>query len=102
LGEAVDIIANQSIKEPDIQLTLRTFHTNRVFTGDTIEHVRAPSNGKIKFNEDLVHPTRTHHEHPAFLCYIYLYVTIKSEDIIHNVTIPPKCFLLVQNDQYVQ
>jgi DNA-directed RNA polymerase subunit beta' len=31
-----------------------------------------------------------------------LYVTIESEDIIHNVTIPPKSFLLVQNDQYVQ
>ena len=31
-----------------------------------------------------------------------MYVTIESEDIIHNVTIPPKSFLLVQNDQYVQ
>ena len=36
-----------------------------------------------------------------FLCYIYLYVTIESKDIIHNMTIPPKNFLLVQ-DQYVQ
>ncbi|GJT02435.1 DNA-directed RNA polymerase subunit beta' [Tanacetum coccineum] len=35
--------------------------------GGTAEHVRAPSNGKIKFNEDLVHPTRTRHGHPAFL-----------------------------------
>ncbi|KAI3834096.1 hypothetical protein MKX03_024707 [Papaver bracteatum] len=51
--------------------------------GGTAEHVRAPSNGKIKFNEDLVHPTRTRHGHPAFLCYIDL-------------------FLLVQNDQYVE
>ena len=38
----------------------------------------------------------------AFLCYIYLYVTIESEDIIHNVTIPPKSFFLAQNNQYVQ
>nr|WGH15012.1 RNA polymerase beta'' subunit [Morus cathayana] len=102
LGEAVGIIAGQSIGEPGTQLTLRTFHTGGVFTGGTAEHVRAPSNGKIKFNEDLVHPTRTRHGHPAFLCSIDLYVTIESEDIIHNVTIPPKSFILVQNDQYVE
>nr|YP_010504578.1 RNA polymerase beta'' subunit [Chrysosplenium qinlingense]UXE33294.1 RNA polymerase beta'' subunit [Chrysosplenium qinlingense] len=102
LGEAVGIIAGQSIGEPGTQLTLRTFHTGGVFTGGTAEHVRAPSNGKIKFNEDLVHPTRTRHGHPAFLCSLDLYVTIESEDIIHNVNIPPKSFILVQNDQYVE
>nr|YP_010559645.1 RNA polymerase beta'' subunit [Euphorbia ampliphylla]UED21084.1 RNA polymerase beta'' subunit [Euphorbia ampliphylla] len=102
LGEAVGIIAGQSIGEPGTQLTLRTFHTGGVFTGGTAEHVRAPSNGKIKFNDDLVHPIRTRHGHPAFLCYIDLYVTIESKDIIHNVPIPQKSFLLVQNDQYVE
>nr|YP_010265301.1 RNA polymerase beta'' subunit [Dialyceras coriaceum]UIR97812.1 RNA polymerase beta'' subunit [Dialyceras coriaceum] len=102
LGEAVGIIAGQSIGEPGTQLTLRTFHTGGVFTGGTAEHVRAPSNGKIKFNEDLVHPIRTRHGHPAFLCYMDSYVIIESEDIIHKVTIPPKSFLLVQNDQYVE
>nr|YP_009765507.1 RNA polymerase beta'' subunit [Tipuana tipu]QIS95784.1 RNA polymerase beta'' subunit [Tipuana tipu] len=102
LGEAVGIIAGQSIGEPGTQLTLRTFHTGGVFTGGTAEHVRAPSNGKIRFNEDLVHPTRTRHGHPAFVSYIDLYVTIESDDILHNVTIPPKSFLLVKNDQYVK
>ncbi|TYI01488.1 hypothetical protein ES332_A11G204300v1 [Gossypium tomentosum] len=102
LGEAIGIIAGQSIGEPGTQLTLRTFHTGGVFTGGTVEHVRAPFNGKIKFNEDLVHPTRTRHGYPAFLCYRDLYVIIESEDIIHKVTIPPKSFLLVQNDQYVE
>nr|YP_009351961.1 RNA polymerase beta' subunit [Schoepfia jasminodora]AQW41678.1 RNA polymerase beta' subunit [Schoepfia jasminodora] len=102
LGEAVGIIAGQSIGEPGTQLTLRTFHTGGVFTGGTAGHVRASSNGKIRFNEDLVHPTRTRHGHPAFLCYINLYVTIESKDIIHNMKIPPKSFLLVQNDQYIE
>nr|YP_009340495.1 RNA polymerase beta'' subunit [Porterella carnosula]APQ40068.1 RNA polymerase beta'' subunit [Porterella carnosula] len=101
LGEAVGIIAGQSIGEPGTQLTLRTFHTGGVFTGGTAEQVRAPANGKIKFNEDLVHPTRTRHGHPAFLCSIDVYVTIESNDIIHTVRIPAKSFLLVQNDQYV-
>nr|YP_010193439.1 RNA polymerase beta'' subunit [Zostera nigricaulis]QZQ52659.1 RNA polymerase beta'' subunit [Zostera nigricaulis] len=102
LGEAVGIIAGQSIGEPGTQLTLRTFHTGGVFTGGTAEHVRAPSNGKITFNEDLVHPTRTRHGHPAFLCSIDLHVTIQSQDILHNVNIPPKSLILIQNDQYVE
>ena len=102
MGEVVGIIAWQSIGEPGTQLTLITFHTGGVFTGGTAEHVRAHSNGKIKFNEDWVHPTCTHHGHPAFLCYKDLYVTTESEGIIHNVNIPPKIFLLVQNAQYVE
>nr|QBK50675.1 RNA polymerase beta' subunit [Urophysa rockii] len=102
LGEAVGIIAGQSIGEPGTQLTLRTFHTGGVFTGGTAEHVRAPDNGKIKFNEDLVHPTRTRHGYPAFLCYIDLYVTIEGQDILHHVNIPPQSFILVKNDQYVE
>ncbi|CAN6462234.1 unnamed protein product [Victoria cruziana] len=102
LGKAVGIIAGQSIGELGTQLTLRTFYTDGVFTGGTTEYIQAPSNQKIKFNEDLVHPTCTRHGHPVFLCYVYLYVTIKSQDIIHSVNIPPKSFLLVQNDQYVE
>nr|UFH82312.1 RNA polymerase beta'' subunit [Ehrharta longifolia] len=102
LGEAVGIIAGQSIGEPGTQLTLRTFHTGGVFTGGTADLVRSPSNGKIQFNEDLVHPTRTRHGQPAFLCYIDLHVTIQSQDILHSVNIPSKSLILVQNEQYVE
>lgn len=38
LGEAVGIIAAQSIGEPGTQLTLRTFHTGGVAAGDDITH----------------------------------------------------------------
>nr|YP_010547448.1 RNA polymerase beta'' subunit [Bouteloua dactyloides]UYL23429.1 RNA polymerase beta'' subunit [Bouteloua dactyloides] len=102
LGEAVGIIAGQSIGEPGTQLTLRTFHTGGVFTGGTADLVRSPSNGKIQFNENLVHPTRTRHGQPAFLCYIDLRVTIQSQDILHSVNIPLKSLILVKNDQYVK
>nr|YP_009134939.1 RNA polymerase beta'' subunit [Chusquea spectabilis]AIM53028.1 RNA polymerase beta'' subunit [Chusquea spectabilis] len=102
LGEAVGIIAGQSIGEPGTQLTLRTFHTGGVFTGGIADLVRSPSNGKIQFNEDLVHPTRTRHGQPAFLCYIDLHVTIQSKDILYSVNIPSKSLILVQNDQYVE
>jgi len=73
-------------------------YSEGVFT----KHIQAPSNGKIKFNENLVRPTCTHYGHHAFLCYIDLYVTIESEDILHNVNIPPNNCLLVQNNQYVK
>lgn len=42
LGEAVGIIAAQSIGEPGTQLTMRTFHTGGVFTGEVAEQQRAP------------------------------------------------------------
>jgi hypothetical protein len=102
LGEAVGIIAGQSIGEPGTQLTLRTFHTGGVFTGDIAEHVRAPFNGKIEFNENLVYPTRTCNGHPAYLCHNNLSITIDGQDQVQNLTIPPQSLLLVQNDQYVE
>jgi DNA-directed RNA polymerase subunit beta' len=102
LGEAVGIIAGQSIGEPGTQLTLRTFHTGGVFTGDIAEHVRTPLNGIIKFDEHLIYPTRTRHGHPAWMCNTNLFLSIQSKNKTHNITIPPKTLLLVQNNQYVE
>nr|YP_010881412.1 RNA polymerase beta'' subunit [Pellia epiphylla]WIA67365.1 RNA polymerase beta'' subunit [Pellia epiphylla var. borealis]WIA67450.1 RNA polymerase beta'' subunit [Pellia epiphylla var. borealis]WIA67888.1 RNA polymerase beta'' subunit [Pellia epiphylla]WIA67973.1 RNA polymerase beta'' subunit [Pellia epiphylla]WIA68059.1 RNA polymerase beta'' subunit [Pellia epiphylla] len=102
VGEAVGIIAGQSIGEPGTQLTLRTFHTGGVFTGDIAEHVRTPFNGIIGFDGSLVHPTRTRHGHPAWICRTNLLLSIRGRNEIHNLTIPPKSLLLVQNSQYVE
>nr|QZJ47902.1 RNA polymerase beta'' subunit [Sphagnum palustre] len=102
LGEAVGIIAGQSIGEPGTQLTLRTFHTGGVFTGDIAEHVRTPFNGIIKFNTDLVYPTRTRHGHPAWICHNDLSVSIESKNKIYNLNVPPQSVLLVRNNQYIE
>lgn len=102
MGEAVGIIAGQSIGEPGTQSTLRTFHTGGVFTGDIAEHVRTPFNGIIKFNESFVYPTRTRHGHPAWMCHTGLFLSIRSRSEVQNITIPPKSLLLVQNSQYVE
>nr|QYB22482.1 RNA polymerase beta'' subunit [Sequoiadendron giganteum]BBN66890.1 RNA polymerase beta subunit-2 [Sequoiadendron giganteum] len=102
LGEAVGIIAGQSIGEPGTQLTLRTFHTGGVFTGDIAEHVRAPFTGKIEFNQNLVYPTRTRHGHPAYICHNSLDVTIDNQYEVQNLTIPPKSLLFIQNNQLVE
>jgi DNA-directed RNA polymerase subunit beta' len=62
MGEAVGIIAAQSIGEPGTQLTMRTFHTGGVFTGEVARQVRAKSNGKIKFAGGLTtRKVRTRH-----------------------------------------
>ncbi len=42
LGEAVGVLAAQSIGEPGTQLTMRTFHTGGVFSGDLVEQLYAP------------------------------------------------------------
>nr|YP_009732760.1 RNA polymerase beta'' subunit [Buxbaumia aphylla]QHU77102.1 RNA polymerase beta'' subunit [Buxbaumia aphylla] len=102
LGEAVGIIAGQSIGEPGTQLTLRTFHTGGVFTGDIAEHIRTPFNGIVKFDTNLVYPTRTRHGHPAWICHNNLSVIIESKKKIHNSIIPPQSILLVQSNQYVK
>nr|QUE29174.1 RNA polymerase beta'' subunit [Erythrotrichia welwitschii] len=62
LGEAVGIIAAQSIGEPGTQLTMRTFHTGGVFTGELSSQIKAPKKGIIKLSPNItLIPTRTKH-----------------------------------------
>lgn len=50
IGEAIGVIAAQSIGEPGTQLTMRTFHTGGVFSGDISDQIRMPFNGIIRYN----------------------------------------------------
>ncbi len=55
IGDAVGIIAAQSIGEPGTQLTLRTFHTGGTASVESQEsNVVAPAEGKLKFEN--MHP----------------------------------------------
>lgn len=49
LGEAVGILAAQSIGEPGTQLTMRTFHTGGVFSGDLTKQIRSPFSGTVSY-----------------------------------------------------
>lgn len=53
LGETVGIIAAQSIGEPGTQLTMRTFHTGGIFTGETLQQIKSPFSGKIVLPDSL-------------------------------------------------
>ena len=68
LGEAVGVIAAQSIGEPGTQLTMRTFHTGGVFSGDVIDEIRAPHDGVVRFLQPLLGQLiRTSHGKIAYL-----------------------------------
>lgn len=53
LGEAVGILAGQSIGEPGTQLTMRTFHTGGIFTSEARQQIISSTNGIIKFSKIL-------------------------------------------------
>jgi DNA-directed RNA polymerase subunit beta' len=66
LGEAVGIIAAQSIGEPGTQLTMRTFHTGGVFTGEVAQQVRSQVGGTVRIPRKLkTRPYRTRHGEDA-------------------------------------
>lgn len=103
LGEAVGIVAAQSIGEPGTQLTMRTFHTGGVFSGDLTTQIRAPFAGRILYNLKVKTPVvRTMHGEHGFL------LSEESELLIQNIKgtqcslkIPNGSILLVNNKQEV-
>jgi len=53
-GEAVGIIAAQSIGEPGTQLTMRTFHTGGVASTVIQRSIKSPVKGKLIFRKELL------------------------------------------------
>ena len=53
IGEAVGILAGQSIGEPGTQLTMRTFHTGGIFTSETRQQIMSPINGIFQTHKSL-------------------------------------------------
>lgn len=103
LGEAVGIIAAQSIGEPGTQLTMRTFHTGGVFSGDLTKQIRAPFSGTVRyiadFNTALV---RTMHGEKGFnlLSEVSLFME-DNKGTKSSLKIPKGSTLLVNNGQKI-
>ena len=53
IGEAVGILAGQSIGEPGTQLTMRTFHTGGIFTSEARQQIISPLDGIIQYYKTL-------------------------------------------------
>lgn len=106
LGEAVGIIAAQSIGEPGTQLTMRTFHTGGVFTGNVAQQIRSPMDGTISYselNDGSIRSIRTRHGENAFITEKEIELTIAGHHkTITTLSLPSNTTLLVKNGEFVR
>lgn len=104
IGEAVGIIAAQSIGEPGTQLTMRTFHTGGVFTGEVAKPLKAPYKAKVKFASTLkVRPMRTRHGDEAFQVDQAGALTLEGEGgKKETVTLTQGSTLMVKDGQQIE
>lgn len=104
MGEAVGIIAAQSIGEPGTQLTMRTFHTGGVFTGEVAEQLKAAAPGTLRWPASLrARPLRTRHGDDAYQIEMNQDVILEGEDgkqEVHSLT--QGSTLLVRDGQKVK
>ncbi len=101
LGEAVGIIAAQSIGEPGTQLTMRTFHTGGVSTAET-GVVRSTLAGKVEFGSKArVRGYRTPHGVEAQQAEVDFTLTIKpsGKGRAQRIEITNGSLLFVDNSQ---
>jgi len=103
LGEAIGILAAQSIGEPGTQLTMRTFHTGGVFSGDSTKQIRAPFTGTVRYNlESNTVIVRTIHGEKGFNLMedAKLYIEDEASNFC-SINVPRGAMLLVNNDQKI-
>lgn len=106
IGEAVGIIAGQSIGEPGTQLTMRTFHTGGIFTSETRQQIISSSNGIIKFSKLLKTITlRTNRGEDVLLTKnsgSLVIVPEKNNKSLIQIEVLPNTILFAKTNQYVK
>ena len=97
LGEAVGIIAAQSIGEPGTQLTMRTFHTGGTFTGELAPQIRAKRAGVVHIPKDLrSRPFRTRHGEDALVMEANNQISMELNGKEYSVSLPQGSILFAQ------
>lgn len=82
VGEAIGIIAAQSIGEPGTQLTMRTFHTGGAVAGTGARKaIKASKNGVLKYDHSLTRETRTKYGEMVHQAVKEMYIEIAGEKI---------------------
>ena len=106
MGEAIGIIAGQSIGEPGTQLTMRTFHTGGIFTSEANQQLVSSTNGFIIFSDVLkTSPLRTNRGENVLLTKSSGSLSIigdEKKDEIIQLELPRNTILFVKNKQYVK
>ena len=103
MGEAIGIIAAQSIGEPGTQLTMRTFHTGGVFTGEVARQFVASFAGVVNYPSHLrARSFRTRHGDEAMIAENNFDIVILGVDGRKEaIPIAQGSILMVQNNQEV-
>src|SRR6056300_1264758 len=102
LGEAVGVLAAQSIGEPGTQLTMRTFHTGGVFAGEATEKVYSPHNGIVFYSKQARgRKIVSKYGEVAFLTFEPLQVKIKNDNTTSVLEFPSFTLLYVPPGQTV-
>ena len=106
MGEAIGIIAGQSIGEPGTQLTMRTFHTGGIFTSEASQQLISTIDGIIKFSDVLKTSTlRTNRGENVLLTESSGSLSIVSNDNndeIVQLELPRNTILFIKNNQFVK
>lgn len=104
LGDAIGIIAAQSIGEPGTQLTMRTFHTGGIFTVDPSRQIRAQFSSLLTFPSDLKFRWgRTIYGKTIKIVEQTLQLTlITYSNVCSNVTVSPNTSLFIDAQSFVK
>ena len=104
LGEAVGILAGQSIGEPGTQMTMRTFHTGGVFDSEFIEVLSAQSSGILKYvGEGLGVIKRTLEGQIVFQVISPFYIRIIDwKNDYQEIWMPEGSLLLKKENEYIK
>lgn len=96
VGEAIGIIAAQSIGEPGTQLTMRTFHTGGVFKGSgAMREVIAAEDGEI-ISKIMTRDLRTRHGDEVCVAIQESDIELKGAKKTHKYHVPAGATLLVK------
>ena len=103
IGEAVGIIAAQSIGEPGTQLTMRTFHTGGVFAGNVADRIYAPHDGVLEYFSDSGGKTiRTQYGEDGFFTFTEKKLFIKETELnTSTLTIPRYTLIFIKPGQKI-
>nr|YP_009495978.1 RNA polymerase beta' subunit [Rhizosolenia setigera]AWT38418.1 RNA polymerase beta' subunit [Rhizosolenia setigera] len=106
MGEAIGIIAGQSIGEPGTQLTMRTFHTGGIFTSEANQQLVSSIDGTIEFSNVLkTSSLRTNRGENVLLVESsgsLIIVSNEHKDNNVQLELPRNTILFIKNNQKIK
>lgn len=101
LGEAVGILAAQSIGEPGTQLTMRTFHTGGIFKSKELKIIEAPFNGTIQYEKKNLIKIKNTYLEDFFSSKKKIIFIKKNKYKIKKILLPKYSIILSKNNKKI-